>query len=184
MKYKSLILALVATFVLGGCATALKDGDMNTWTKDDEFTPGGHQSVQFETNPEYAKIVITDMFRHQIIYSGQTPARLDLKLAQKYMEGKIYKIELSKPGYKNVVFELRPSVSLHYSVGNIFNLFGYVLVDPHTGDMWNLIHDEDNKCIDRTSDNVLKITMPSVDSNVTCPPPTREEEVAEEDTQE
>lgn len=161
MKCKLLSTALVvASFLLSGCATGVKSENQTTWSKDSDFTTTGYQEVQFDTNPQYSKIVVRDAYLNQIIYSGQTPARIPLKLANNYMTGKIYKVSVAQKGYEDIVFLLKPTTSLHYSVGNILNILGYFVADPQTGEMWNLVHNSKDQRIKRISDNVLLITFP------------------------
>ncbi len=149
----------ILQFLLVGAVSAMFTG-CATMTRDESEG----QIVQFDSKPEFATIFIRDANENQLIYKGQTPVRLDLKTKHKFWRGKTYKVTVSKDGYDDVVFLLKPRASVEYGAGNAaltgLGLFGWLVVDPMSGAMWNLKHNARDPRIRQLSESVLEITLP------------------------
>ncbi|MCG8454089.1 MAG: hypothetical protein MI717_13015 [Spirochaetales bacterium] len=100
---------------------------------------GSKQSVVFRSNPDDARIVVTQEPSGKKIASGETPLKVELPRAEKYFKGAEYRITIQKKGYQDHEYTIKPDLSGGwYIAGNL--LFGYfigwLIVDPLTGAMW------------------------------------------------
>jgi hypothetical protein len=99
---------------------------------------GGAKPVQINSNPEGAKVTISDQEGTQVCVTN-TPAIVILARSAGYFRGETYKVHFEKEGYypfdASIVSELDG-----WYIGNIFlgGLIGEIIVDPSTGDMFTL----------------------------------------------
>lgn len=97
------------------------------------------ESLNITSDPSSAKVVITDVKLNEVVLENYTPFDVSLNKKAGYFSGKIYEVKVSKEGYKDMVFNIKPTLSGWY-IGNILfgGLIGMLIVDPLTGGMWNL----------------------------------------------
>ena len=71
---------------------------------------------------------------------NNTPFQIILDKKAGYFQGKSYLVTLSKDGYKDISFNIKPTPNGWYLAGNFIfgGLLGWLIVDPATGAMWNL----------------------------------------------
>jgi len=94
--------------------------------------------VTFSSSPSNAHVTVKDT-QDRIIFSGRTPATINLDASSGYFQTAQYEIELSKDG--NIQKEILLNGELDgWYLGNfvIGGLFGLLVVDPSTGCMWKL----------------------------------------------
>ena len=122
MKIKILSL-LIIPLIFTGCASILD---------------GGSKSVQINSNPEGAKITISNQ-EGKTIAVQKTPAIVPLARSSGYFRGEDYKLVFEAAGYSPYETHVTSTVDGWY-FGNIFfgGLIGMLIVDPMTGDMYTL----------------------------------------------
>jgi len=128
MKIKILSL-LIVPFLFTGCASIID---------------GGSKSVQIRSNPEGAKVTISNRDGKEVSVQT-TPAIVTLERSRGYFSGEDYKLVFEKEGY--YPFEARVTSTVDgWYFGNILfgGLVGCLLVDPATGDMFTLTPREMN----------------------------------------
>ncbi len=125
MKFLKKLLFTVFPFILLGCSSIVDSGDL--------------QKVSVSSTPGAAEVVIKDE-KGATVFQGQTPLQIPLNRSNGYMDGATYTVEISKPGYQTRMFKIKSSPSGWYLGGNIaFGwLIGWLVVDPVTGNMWDL----------------------------------------------
>lgn len=110
------------------------------------------QNFSIISDPSQAKVVIVDTKNNSILLENQTPLSIALRKKHRMFSGKEYIVKVSKEGFKDIEFSVKPAISGWY-IGNILfgGLIGILIVDPATGAMWNLkpeqkegvsVHDE------------------------------------------
>lgn len=94
--------------------------------------------LTINSHPDEATILVVDE-RGKQIYKGKTPTTLTLSSGEAYFHPKKYTITFSRPGYEDQTTEVKAGLSGWY-FGNILfgGLIGLLIVDPLTGNMWNL----------------------------------------------
>jgi len=110
-----LIAALLTS--LSGCATIVNDHE---------------QAVLFTSAEPGARFTVTNQDGHQVA-GGVTPATRVLPAAAGYFDGERYTVQSGRQ-----VTVLDSEVSGWYWVGAILTVTGALLVDPVTGDMYQL----------------------------------------------
>ena len=124
MKTKTLFASLLtAPLLLTGCAS---------------IVDGGAKIVQINSNPEGAKVTISNREGKQICIQT-TPAKVSLERSSGFFEGETYTLAFELPGYYPFETHVQSSVDGWY-FGNIAfgGLIGMLIVDPATGDMFTL----------------------------------------------
>ena len=125
---KKLFLFLTMILFAGfttSCATIMRDNNQN---------------VPIRSNVENVNFKIKNR-AGQTIMEGVTPYTVNLKTSQSgYFSPERYTVEASKAGYTPIKREIDWHVSKWYSLGNLgFGfLWGYLLIDPLSGDMYYL----------------------------------------------
>ena len=130
MKLNRLSLSLVAGLLAVGCGLSSCAS----------IVLGSTHTMPVFSIPAGAEVKIVDE-RGFEIYNGNTPAVVNLRKSDgSYFGKKSYIITLSKTGFATREFSIQPSVSMWYLFGNIFpfSIYGWLIVDPLTGAMWNL----------------------------------------------
>lgn len=124
MKTKTLFASLLtAPLLLTGCAS---------------IVDGGAKSVQINSNPEGAKVTISNREGKQICIQT-TPAKISLDRSSGFFEGETYTLAFELPGYYPYETHVQSSVDGWYFANIAFGgLIGMLIVDPATGDMFTL----------------------------------------------
>lgn len=122
MKIK-IICLLFASLLFTGCSSIVN---------------GGSKSVQFHSNPEGAKVTISNRVGREIAVET-TPAVISLDRSSGYFKGEKYQLRFEYPGYYPYEARIESTVSGWY-FGNVLfgGLIGLLIVDPATGDMFTL----------------------------------------------
>lgn len=134
MKLDRLSLSLVAGLLAVGCGLSSCAS----------IVLGSTHTMPVFTRPAGATFKIVDE-RGFEVQNGNTPAVVNLRKSDgSYFGKKSYTITLSKTGFATREFSIQPSMSMWYLFGNMFSfsLYGWFLVDPWTGAMWNLSPNE------------------------------------------
>jgi len=117
------LLLLIIPLILTGCASIFD---------------GGSKSVRISSNPEGAKVTISNL-EGKTISIQKTPAIVVLDRSSGYFRGEDYKLVFEAAGYNPYETHVASSIDGWY-FGNIFlgGLIGMLIVDPMTGDMYTL----------------------------------------------
>ena len=156
MKNVFLVALLGGIMVLfSGCASIIKGG--------------GDESFTFKSDPTSAQVTILDLKdADKTIVQNHTPFSIALHKKHAFFSGGKYWVQVTKPGYKDIGFEIKGTVNGWYTGGNLIfgGLLGYLIVDPATGAMWNLTPQlaKDEKQIE-ASEGVITIKLLSDLSN-------------------
>jgi hypothetical protein len=128
MKIKILSL-LIVPFLFTGCASIID---------------GGSKSVQLHSNPEGAKVTISNRNGKEVSVQT-TPTIVTLERSRGYFSGEDYKLVFEEAGYYPYETHVKSSLDGWY-FGNVLfgGLIGCLLVDPATGDMFTLAPREVN----------------------------------------
>jgi hypothetical protein len=128
MKIKNLLL-LIVPLIFTGCASIID---------------GGSKSVQINSNPEGAKVTISNRAGKKVSVQT-TPAIVTLERSSGYFRGEDYKLVFEEAGYHPYEMHVTSSIDGWY-FGNILfgGLIGMLIVDPATGDMFTLAPREVN----------------------------------------
>lgn len=122
---KRLITALVAAWMLTGCATIVSSET---------------QQVLLQTQPPGVKFVVQDE-RGKAVAEGYTPKSVTLaKSDGDYFGKKKYLVMLERAGYVPQTVALKTSANLWYLLGNIplLGFPGWLVVDPFYGGMYKI----------------------------------------------
>jgi len=94
--------------------------------------------LSINSTPSEAKISITDK-KGKEIFSGNTPAVVQLKAGAGFFVKAEYQVKFSSLGYEDKIVPITFSLDGWY-FGNIFfgGLIGMLIVDPATGAMWKI----------------------------------------------
>jgi len=94
--------------------------------------------LSINSTPSDAKISITDK-KGREIFSGHTPAAVQLSAGAGFFVKAEYQVKFSSPGYEDKIVPITFSLDGWY-FGNIFfgGLIGMLIVDPATGAMWKI----------------------------------------------
>ena len=117
---KCLVMAFISIFLLASCATLF------TKTK---------YPVMVGSNPDGAKVVITDKNGREV-YSGSTPARLELKSSSGFFSKAEYQVKISLPGHDDKIVSISSKIKGLFFL-NLTNMTG-LIIDAATGAMWKL----------------------------------------------
>ncbi len=114
---------------------------------------GTTQDVAIRATPG-AKYVVTDSYGRKVA-SGETPGTVNLVRGAGYFSPNAYRVNLSKPGYRNKTLEINPGMNAWY-FGNILlgGIVGMVIVDPLTGAMYNLLPREIDADLEPTGEDI------------------------------
>lgn len=121
---KRYLLALfAATSFCSGCASIVSH---STWP------------VAIASVPIGANVVVMNR-QGKEVYSGTTPAALNLKSGSSFFKRELYTLKFSREGYETKTTTLTSSVNGWY-FGNILfgGAIGMLIVDPATGSMYRL----------------------------------------------
>jgi hypothetical protein len=124
MKTKATFASLLTvSLLLTGCASILD---------------GGSKTVQINSNPEGAKVTISNREGKEI-FVKTTPTKVSLERSSGFFEGETYTLAFEMAGYYPYEAHIQSSVDGWY-FGNIAfgGLIGMLIVDPATGDMFTL----------------------------------------------
>jgi len=101
------------------------------------FTKGKYP-LMINSEPDGASVTITNK-KGVEIFSGQTPATLDLKSSNGFFSGAKYQVKISHPGYEDKIIPISSKVKGWYFANILLGgVIGMVIVDPATGHMWKL----------------------------------------------
>ena len=118
-----LILLVTIAVAFTGCATIVSDGTY---------------PVSITSSPNEATITIKNR-ANIAVYSGKTPAIVNLEAGDGFFQKANYTVTFSKKGFEDSIYTLTSSLDGWYW-GNLFlgGIIGMVIVDPATGAMWKL----------------------------------------------
>lgn len=122
---KGIIIALVASVLLSGCATIVGDKT---------------QLIKVDSNPSGAAFKVEDE-KGNVVSTGTTPQSVMLaKSDGSYFGKKSYRISYEKSDHSPVTLPLKTAVNGWYIGGNILfgGLIGWLLVDPFNGGMYTI----------------------------------------------
>jgi hypothetical protein len=124
MKAKTgFVFLLTIPLLLTGCASILD---------------GGPKTVQINSNPEGAKVTISNR-EGKIICVQTTPVIVSLERSSGFFEGENYTLHFEEVGYYPYEAQVQSTLDGWY-IGNVVfgGLIGILIVDPATGDMFTL----------------------------------------------
>ena len=109
--------------------------------------------LSIDSAPTNSKIIITNKKGNEV-FTGQTPATLDLKSSNGFFSKEKYQITFSKDGYENKVVPIEFKLNGWY-FGNIFigGLIGLLIVDPATGAMFKIKNEFINETLVQKGEN-------------------------------
>jgi hypothetical protein len=115
---------LISAGLLAGCSTIIN---------------GKTQPVAVNSVPEGASITVTER-GGEVVHTGQTPVKLELKRGYGYFKPQTYTIRFEKPGYAAKEILLAGQVNGWYFGNILFGgvVLGMLIVDPNTGGMYTL----------------------------------------------
>ncbi|KJV06188.1 hypothetical protein [Methylocucumis oryzae] len=115
---------IASVLSLSGCATLMSESE---------------NAVILTSAPSKANFKITNR-QGQVVYTGMTPATLNLASGAGYFKRAKYTIEFQKPGYKSANVALNADYNRWYQMNfwTVLGVVGAVGVDPVTGAMWQL----------------------------------------------
>jgi len=131
MKTTTLLtVALIAVAPLAGCATIIN---------------GTTCSVTITSQPEDADVTVVNS-AGRTVFTGKTPAAVELRRGKGYFQGEHYTVKFVKSGYQPTELRITKHLDGWY-FGNILlgGWIGMLIVDPLTGAMWTL---DNNICAD------------------------------------
>lgn len=123
MTYRNILLFFPLFLVLSSCATIISDSTY---------------PVAIKSVPSDASINIVDS-RGKNVYSGKTPAIVNLKAGESYFRRGRYTILFEREGYQNDIFPVHARLDGWYFGNIVFGgLIGMLIVDPATGAMYTI----------------------------------------------
>ncbi|MTI21401.1 hypothetical protein E1176_10255 [Fulvivirga sp. RKSG066] len=94
--------------------------------------------VNFASQPSEVDIKITDR-KGNLVFSGHTPALVQLKSGAGFFTKAIYNVTYSKEGYKDISFPVEADIDGWYFGNIVFGgLIGLLIVDPASGAMYKI----------------------------------------------
>lgn len=118
-----IVFGLVA-LIFSGCASIVNNAPEN---------------FSITSDPNNAKVVVTDIRTGMVIIENRTPLNISLERKAGYFKGRSYRVVISKDGFKDISFSIKPTISGWYFGNLLFGgVIGMLIVDPLTGGMWNL----------------------------------------------
>ena len=128
---KPILLMLLSAFLLSSCASIVSKSKY---------------PVTINSAPSEARIVIKDK-KGVEVYSGQTPATIELKSGAGFFSKARYQVTFSKQGYQERTVPIESSLD-GWFFGNILfgGPLGLLIIDPATGAMYKL----DNQYLNET----------------------------------
>ncbi len=94
--------------------------------------------IAINSAPSEAKIVVKDKKGIEI-FSGKTPANLELKAGSGFFSKARYQITFSKPGYTTKTVPVEFKLDGWYFGNLVFGgVIGFLIIDPATGAMYKL----------------------------------------------
>ena len=138
------VLVLSLVFLLTSCASIVSKSSY---------------PVSISSQPSGAGILITNKAGKNV-FSGQTPATVNLKAGAGYFKGQTYTVSFSMKGYDAHTAQIERGTDGWYLGGNLIfgGLIGWLIVDPATGAMWTLkdLHVELNSSQASSLENGLR----------------------------
>ncbi|HIC09905.1 MAG TPA: hypothetical protein EYO61_00920 [Campylobacterales bacterium] len=140
MNLKSLLINTIvgSSILFQGCATIMGNDT---------------QLIGIKSNPNQANITITDE-KGSIVFSGLTPTTVTLaKSDGTYFGGKVYQVQISKPGFETQNIKIEASANGWYIFGNLVfgGLLGWLIIDPLSGKMYNLSPEDIGTTLNKSS---------------------------------
>ncbi|QQF52286.1 hypothetical protein HHI31_05390 [Campylobacter fetus subsp. venerealis] len=107
------------------------------------------EKFDITSEPSAAKIVVKDVKSNKVVIENKTPFQIVLDKKAGYFQGRSYLVTLSKEGYKDISFNVKPTPNGWYIAGNLVfgGLIGWLIVDPLTGSMWNLTPEQSQNVV-------------------------------------
>ena len=157
-KITGIILACLCCAFFTGCAS---------------IVDGGSKTVQISSNPEGAKVTISNKSGKDISVLT-TPATVSLERSSGYFSGEDYKLVFAMPGYYPSEVHIKSTVDGWYFGNIIFGgLIGFLIVDPATGDMYNLSPREVTRNLVSSSVPLTPEEITAADLKLNPPPATK-----------
>lgn len=120
---KLIIITMLATMFLNGCATIMNDATHN---------------VQLSSNVPAATYSVKNK-NGFVVQNGITPSAVNLNVAAGAYSGEKYMIDFSKDGYLPSSTILDSEVSGWWFGNFVFGgILGFAIIDPISGKMWTL----------------------------------------------
>ena len=119
-----LVAILIAVvFMTSGCATIVSRS---------------RYPVSINSTPNNASIKITNK-KGKEIFSGYTPAFVELKSGAGFFTNAKYKLTFSSPGHSDKIVQINSTINGWY-FGNLMlgGILGMLIIDPATGAMWRI----------------------------------------------
>ncbi|WP_320814426.1 PEGA domain-containing protein [Flavobacterium sp.] len=112
--------------------------------------------ISINSSPSEAKILITNK-KGVEVYSGNTPATLELKSGSGFFGKAQYQVKFTKDGYESKTVPVYFKLDGWY-FGNILlgGLIGMLIIDPATGAMYKLDTEFLNETLSRSTVNIEK----------------------------
>lgn len=116
-------LALASSLLLGSCASIVSH---SSWP------------VSFSSAPVGATVTVID--RHgKEVFSGPTPAAVELRSGAGFFQRAMYEVRFTKPGFDTKTLPLEANVNGWYFGNLLFGgWIGMLIVDPATGAMYRI----------------------------------------------
>jgi hypothetical protein len=128
-------LTLCSMFFLSGCATLFSKSTY---------------PLSVNTHPAGSDITVTNQAGEEI-FTGKTPARVDLAAGSGLFKRASYTVHISLEGYESKEVPVRFTLDRWYMANLFFNPVGLFIVDPLTGAMWKLDERKIDTVLVRTS---------------------------------
>jgi hypothetical protein len=118
------IFAVIVLLLLSGCATLISESS---------------NTVLVSSAPAQATFKVSDRNGH-VVYTGVTPATINLNAGAGYFKRSRYTIEFQKTGYQANNLAVNADYNRWYQMNfwTVLGIVGAVSVDPITGAMWTL----------------------------------------------
>tara|TARA_B110000211_G_scaffold142068_1_gene162235 strand:+ start:590 stop:1975 length:1386 start_codon:yes stop_codon:yes gene_type:complete len=119
--------------------------------------------ISIDSSPSKSEISITNK-KGKEVYSGSTPAIVELKSGSGFFQKATYQVEFTKEGFDTVIAPLNSKLDSWYFGNIIVGFIGMLAVDPITGAMYKLENDSLFETLPRLATNI-NIKEKTVDRN-------------------